>query len=46
MPGDAFYITPGEGRNTARLSYSYVREDEIDEGIRILSETVKEERPG
>ncbi len=45
VPGDAFYITPGRGRNTARLSYSFVREDEIEEGIKMLSETIKEERP-
>lgn len=42
VPGDAFYVTPGAGRNTARLSYSFNREEEIFEGVRLLSEVIKE----
>ena len=45
VPGDAFHVTPGKGRDTARLSYSFVREEEIEEGIRTLSEVVKEDSP-
>ncbi len=42
VPGESFYVVPGRGKNTARLSYSYVREEEIGDGIRILSEVVRE----
>ncbi|BAA79080.2 alanine glyoxylate transaminase [Aeropyrum pernix K1] len=42
VPGDAFHVTPGAGRNTARLSYSFNTEEEIPEGISILSKLVKE----
>lgn len=42
VPGDAFHVTQGAGRNTARLSYSFNREEEIPEGIAILSRLVKE----
>lgn len=40
--GSAFYVD-GRGENTMRLSYSLVSTEEIDEGIRRLSDLVREE---
>jgi 2-aminoadipate transaminase len=42
VTGSAFYVDGG-GKNTMRLSYSVVSEEQIDEGIRRLAELVREE---
>jgi 2-aminoadipate transaminase len=41
IPGPSFF-SDGSGRNSLRLSYSAVTEDEIDTGIARLAEVVKE----
>ncbi|MCD6429025.1 MAG: hypothetical protein J7L12_05395, partial [Desulfurococcales archaeon] len=40
VPGASFFAD-GSGWNTMRLNFSYPKLDEIEEGIRILSEIVK-----
>jgi len=42
VPGAAAYVD-GTGHNTMRLSFSFSTPEEIDEGIRRLSEVVREE---
>jgi 2-aminoadipate transaminase len=42
LPGSTCYAG-GAGRNQVRLSYSFARDDQIDEGIRILAELVHDE---
>lgn len=42
VPGRAFYAD-GSGKNCMRLNFSYPREREIREGIRRLSEVIKQE---
>jgi len=42
VPGAAAYVD-GSGHNTMRLSFSFSTPEEIDEGIRRLSEVVREE---
>ncbi|MCD4739616.1 PLP-dependent aminotransferase family protein [archaeon] len=37
VPGSAFYVTEGEGANTARLNFSFASEEQIKEGIKRLS---------
>ena len=41
MPGDLFYIDD-RGENTLRLGLSRLSEDEIEKGIKIIGETIKE----
>lgn len=43
MPGDIFYID-GNGHNTLRLGFSRLSPNEIDLGIKIIGETIKELR--
>ncbi|SHN69438.1 DNA-binding transcriptional regulator, MocR family, contains an aminotransferase domain [Paenibacillus sp. ov031] len=40
MPGDTFYLEPGQGQNTMRLGFSRVSDENIRKGIRIIGETV------
>ncbi len=40
VPGASFYVD-GSGANTMRLNFSFPKEEEIFEGIRILSDVVK-----
>ena len=42
VPGGAFFPNGGN-RNTLRLNFSNMREDRIEEGIRILGEVIREE---
>lgn len=44
-PGDVFY-TDGSGKNTFRLGFSRLKEKEIEEGIKIIGETLKNEYGG
>ena len=41
--GTAFYVGEGEGVRSMRLNYSHASVEEIEEGIRRLGETIKEE---
>lgn len=43
-PGDMFFTKDGQGRNTMRLGFSRVADEEIGKGIRIIGETVKQLR--
>ncbi len=40
VPGNSFYID-GSGVNTMRLNFSFPKEDEIAEGVKILSSVIK-----
>ncbi|MEM4938971.1 MAG: aminotransferase, partial [Sulfolobales archaeon] len=40
VPGGSFYVD-GSGANTMRLNFSFPKEEEITEGIRILSGVVR-----
>ncbi|MDQ3865390.1 MAG: aminotransferase class I/II-fold pyridoxal phosphate-dependent enzyme, partial [Actinomycetota bacterium] len=40
VPGAPFFPDPGSGRANLRLSFSRVREDEIDDGVRRLAAAV------
>jgi DNA-binding transcriptional MocR family regulator len=40
MPGDTFYLEPGQGQHTMRLGFSRVSDENIRKGIRIIGETV------
>ena len=42
LPGATCY-TNGQGKNQIRLSFSFARDDQIDEGIRILADVVRGE---
>lgn len=42
LPGATCY-TDGRGKNQIRLSYSFARDETIDDGIRILAEVVRSE---
>jgi 2-aminoadipate transaminase len=42
VTGSAFYVDGG-GKNTMRLSYSVVSEEQIDEGIKRLADLIREE---
>ena len=41
MPGDLFYIDD-QGKNTLRLGLSRLSDDDIEKGIKIIGETIKE----
>lgn len=41
VPGDAFYVTEGEGLNTARFNFSFPKEEQIEEGIKRIGKLVK-----
>lgn len=41
MPGDLFYIDD-KGKNTLRLGLSRLSDDDIEKGIKIIGETIKE----
>ncbi|WP_054955169.1 MocR-like pyridoxine biosynthesis transcription factor PdxR [Paenibacillus dakarensis] len=43
-PGDNFYTKDGQGRNTMRIGFSRVSDDEINKGIRIIGETARQLR--
>ncbi|QIZ37318.1 PLP-dependent aminotransferase family protein [Saccharopolyspora sp. ASAGF58] len=40
VPGSAFHVYPGEGRETMRLSFAGVTEESIEEGVRRLAAVV------
>ncbi|HEY44040.1 MAG TPA: PLP-dependent aminotransferase family protein [Anaerolineae bacterium] len=40
--GPGFYVDPDDGKFNLRLAYSFVAPDELEEGIRLLAETVEE----
>jgi len=42
VPGRSFFVD-GSGWNTMRLNFTFVNEEEIEEGIRRLAELIKEE---
>jgi len=42
-PAEAFYLTPGRGRNEVRIAY-VLEEDKLREAIRILGEGLKKYR--
>lgn len=42
LPGRGCFVD-GTGQNMLRLSYSFARDEEIDEGIRVLGEIVEGE---
>ncbi|AQQ52317.1 aminotransferase-like domain-containing protein [Planococcus lenghuensis] len=42
VPGKYFFLDEREGREFLRLSFSYVNETEIEEGIRLLGKVVSE----
>lgn len=42
VPGKSFFVD-GSGENTARLNFSFPLEEEIDRGVKIIAEVVKEE---
>jgi len=44
-PAEAFYLTPGRGRNEVRIAY-VLEEDKLREAIRILGEGLKKYREG
>jgi DNA-binding transcriptional MocR family regulator len=41
VPGDPFFVN-GSGQNTMRLSFSKVNQVEIEQGIRVISDSLKE----
>ncbi|BCS93108.1 Aromatic-amino-acid aminotransferase 1 [Metallosphaera sp. J1] len=44
IPGEKFFYSSDQGRNSFRLSFSFAKEDEIVEGVRILGELLKSMR--
>jgi 2-aminoadipate transaminase len=40
--GPGFYVDPNDGISNLRLAYSFATPDELEEGIRLLAETVEE----
>jgi DNA-binding transcriptional MocR family regulator len=40
--GPGFFVDPEDGKLNFRLAYSFVEPDELEEGIRILAETIEE----
>jgi 2-aminoadipate transaminase len=42
VPGDAFFADPGEGEQYCRLNFSNARPEQITEGIRRLSQAVRQ----
>jgi len=40
--GPGFFVDPEDGNHNFRLAYSFAEPDELEEGIRILAETVEE----
>jgi DNA-binding transcriptional MocR family regulator len=40
--GSDFFVSPEDGKHNFRLAYSFAEPDELEEGIRILAETVEE----
>lgn len=40
--GPDFFVDPEDGKYNFRLAYSFVEPDELEEGIRILAETIEE----
>jgi DNA-binding transcriptional MocR family regulator len=42
LPGATCY-TDGRGKNQIRLSFSFARDEQIDSGIRILADIVRDE---
>jgi 2-aminoadipate transaminase len=40
--GPGFYVDPDDGKFNLRLAYSFAAADELEEGIRLLAETVEE----
>jgi len=43
VPGKYFYTCAGDGLETMRLNYTMVSEQDIEKGIRILSEVIRDE---
>lgn len=41
-PGDIFFTKDGQGRNTMRLGFSRVADEDISKGIRIIGETARQ----
>jgi len=41
MPGDLFFVD-GNGNNTLRLGFSRLTHEEIEKGIKIIGETIRE----
>jgi 2-aminoadipate transaminase len=39
--GSAFYIEENLGRNTMRLNFSFPKDEEINMGVKILSEVIR-----
>lgn len=44
VAGEGFFVNPSEGQHNLRLAYSYTEPDEIDTGIRILAQVIRETR--
>jgi 2-aminoadipate transaminase len=40
--GPGFFVDPEDGKHNFRLAYSFAEPDELEEGIRILAETIEE----
>jgi 2-aminoadipate transaminase len=43
VPGSSFYVN-GIGWNTMRLNFTYPTEEKIVEGVKLLSQAIKEEQ--
>ncbi len=46
MPGNVFYLSPDRGIEYIRLNYTFADKDDIEKGIKILCDCVKELMPG
>lgn len=42
LPGDAFFVNPAQGRGYIRLNYTFARQGQIETGIAMMCEALKE----
>ncbi len=46
MPGNVFYLSPERGNEYIRLNYTFADKSDIEKGIKILCECIKDLMPG